>query len=257
MYYTVMCAASSQKLFEPSTRGLLEQRAQVLAAAHSSLTRQIFTSILIRLTGLLQRLPTSMSQCRYNRWYSMSQCRYNRWYRASWRWKAIAIAETPVATGTTTCSGFCCTVACSPIARSCTEAGRTAFLLSISRPPHTSYRADEQARMGREGTARTASETARMAAPLPVACFSPEMKCIRTPKASTNICCHRGDLKRASPDAYTYSQQARAEIAQSVAVGHATRMRLPHVRTRRPNASRISARTRQAGHNLERVVWQD
>jgi hypothetical protein len=96
-----------------------------------------------------------------------------------------------------------------------------------------------------------------MAAPLPVACFSPEMKCIRTPKASTNICCHKGDLKRASPDAYTYNQQARAAIAQSVAVRRPRRMRIANVRMRRPNASRIPAHTRVTGHDLERVVWQD
>ena len=45
--------------------------------------------------------------------------------------------------------------------------------------------------------------TARTAAPLPAANFSPDMKYIRVSKASTNICCHKGDLNRASPDAYT------------------------------------------------------
>lgn len=53
---------------------------------------------------------------------------------------------------------------------------------------------------GREG------ETARIAAPLPAASCSPDIKCIRVPSESTNICCHNGDLNSASPDAYTCRQ---------------------------------------------------
>lgn len=62
------------------------------------------------------------------------------------------------------------------------------------------------------GQEEAAFKTARMAAPLPIACFSPEIKCIRTPRASTNICCHRGDLKRASPDAYTCTSKHEPEL---------------------------------------------